>query len=258
MFNKKRFPINRSFFVGLLVMFFLVTITCTKKHSDQVSKTGTETITDIDGNVYHTVKIGNQVWTVENLRTTRYNDSTSIPHVTDSASWANLTTPGYCYYNNTTNADSIAKFGSLYNWPAVDTKMLAPKGWHVPSDSEWTVLEHYLVLNGYNWDGTRDASDYSKIAKSLAAKTDWRTDTTIGYPGNNLIKNNSSSFSALPGGDRSYEGPFYDQGVGGFWWSATENGASHAWSRDLGYVGVSLYRHDFSKRCGYSVRLVRD
>ena len=121
------------------------------------------TVKDADGNVYTTVKIGNQVWTVENLRTTKYNDGSAIPLVTDSAAWVNLTTPGYCYYNNTTNADSIKKYGALYNWYAVDTKKLAPAGWHVPTDAEWDTLQNYLIANGYNWDGTTDEQQDSKI-----------------------------------------------------------------------------------------------
>jgi uncharacterized protein (TIGR02145 family) len=91
------------------------------------------TVKDADGNVYHTVKIGNQVWTVENLRTTRNNDGSAIPHVTDGTEWAALTTPGYCFYDNMSNVDSIKEYGALYNWYAVDTKKLAPAGWHVPS-----------------------------------------------------------------------------------------------------------------------------
>jgi uncharacterized protein (TIGR02145 family) len=80
----------------------------------------------------------------ENLRVTKYNDGTAITKITDSAVWYNisynnLTTPAYCFYNNTTNADSIKKFGALYNWYVVDTKKLAPAGWHVPTDSEWEV-----------------------------------------------------------------------------------------------------------------------
>ena len=100
------------------------------------------TATDIDGNVYHTVTIGTQIWMVENLKTTRYNDGSPIPFVTDSSSWSNLTTPGYCWYNNdTTNKNT---YGALYNWFAVNTGKLAPTGWHVPTDDEWTTLTTYL------------------------------------------------------------------------------------------------------------------
>src|ERR1035441_4507351 len=93
------------------------------------------TVTDIDGNVYQTVKIGNQIWTVENLRVTRFNDGTAIPLDTSTATWDSiwnngLTIPAYCYYNNMTNTDSIKKWGALYNWYAVNTGKLAPKGWH--------------------------------------------------------------------------------------------------------------------------------
>ena len=147
-----------------------------KNHSYTGNTICAGTITDFDGNGYQAVKIGNQVWTVENLRTTKYNDGTAIPYVTDSAAWVNLTTPGYCYFNNMVNADSIRKFGALYNWYAVDTKKLAPAGWHVPTDAEWDTLENYLIANGYNWDGTTDSN---KIAKSLAAKTDWYTGNRI-------------------------------------------------------------------------------
>ncbi len=217
--------------------------------------TNTGSITDIDGNVYQTVRIGNQVWTVENLRTTKYNDGSAIPLVTDGTEWAALTTPGYCYYNNTTDADFIKKYGALYNWYAVNTKKLSLKGWHVPTDAEWTILENYLIANGYNWDGT---TTENKIAKSMAAKTDWQTHTTPGAPGNDLSKNNRSGFSALPGGFRDDDGSFGFVGSGGYWWSATELGASSAYHRGLGYGFGGLARGYSSKSCGFSVRLLRD
>ena len=215
----------------------------------------TGSVIDIDGNVYTTVKIGNQVWTVENLRTTRYNDCTPIPLVTDRAAWEKLTTPGYCYYDNTTDANFIKKFGALYNWYAVDTKKLAPKGWHVPTEAEWGTLKNYLIANGYNWDGTTAGN---KIAKSMATKTDWSTFTTPGAPGNNLSKNNKSGFSALPGGSRDDVGVFCLIGVYGLWWSATEFDASLAYYCVLYIDDVLLYRDCDLKSCGFSVRLLRD
>jgi uncharacterized protein (TIGR02145 family) len=105
------------------------------------------TVTDTDGNVYQTVRIGNQVWMAENLRVTKYNDGSAITLDTSGNNMDNATTPKYCYYNNTTNADSIKKYGALYNWYVVspaNPKKIAPAGWHVPTDSEWTVLEKYL------------------------------------------------------------------------------------------------------------------
>ena len=213
----------------------------------------TGTVTDIDGNVYQTVKIGNQVWTVENLRTTKYNDGSAIPLVTNDTAWGKLTTPGYCWYDN--NIKNKSKYGALYNWFTIDTKKLAPKGWHVPTDAEWIILENYLITNGYNWDGT---TTDNKIAKSMAAKTDWKTDTGRGTIGHDLSKNNRSGFSALPGGYRVDFGPFGNIGDLGLWWSASEIDASSAFSRNLVYDNVRLLSYDLTKSCGFSVRLLRD
>jgi uncharacterized protein (TIGR02145 family) len=220
-----------------------------------------DTVRDIDGNLYQAVRIGNQVWMAENLRVTRYNDRSVIPKITSHATWDSCYytfTPAYCYYNNTTNADSIKKFGALYNWYAVNTGKLAPAGWHVPTDSEWTVMEKYLVLNGYNWDGTKDASQGNNIAKALAAKTDWCTDTTTGTIGNDLTMNNSSGFSALPGGYRYYNGYFLYQSNNGNWWSATEFTPSYAYYRFLFFANYLLSRSYDLQGCGFAVRLVRD
>jgi uncharacterized protein (TIGR02145 family) len=213
------------------------------------------TMTDTDGNIYQTVQIGTQVWTVDNLLVTKYNDGSAIPFVTDSAAWDSLTSPGYCYYNNTTDVDSIKKYGALYNWYAVNTEKLAPAGWHVTTDSEWTVMQNYLIAKGCNWDGTITGN---KIAKSLAAKTDWRTDTTTGAIGCDLTKNNSSGFSALPGGYRDIGGYFDVIGSDGLWWSATEVSASYAWYRYLLCGICYIVRINYIKSCGFSVRLVRD
>ncbi len=213
------------------------------------------TVTDLDGNVYQTVIIGNQVWTVEGLRTTKYNDGSAIRHITDSATWINDTLGAYCYYNNTTNADSIKKFGALYNWYAVDTKKLAPAGWHVPDSANWGILENYLIANGFNWDGT---TEENKIAKSLAAQADWLTYEREGCVGYDLTSNNKSGFSALPGGSRRYDGNFLGQGSFCLWWSATENDASSAYTRYINYNNVFLDFRNLNKEFGFSVRLVRD
>jgi uncharacterized protein (TIGR02145 family)/uncharacterized repeat protein (TIGR02543 family) len=213
------------------------------------------TVTDADGNVYASIVIGTQTWTVENLRTTKYNDGTSIPHVTDGTEWSNLSTPGYCWYNNSTVTSEQEKWGALYNWHAVNTGKLAPAGWHVPTDAEWTTLENYLIANGYNWDGSTSGD---KTGKSLAAKTDWLSSNTAGDVGNDRSSNNSTGFSALPGGFRYNVGNFYDQGTNGLWWSATEDDATDACYRYLGYDGEHLDGDGGYKKCGFSVRLVRD
>jgi uncharacterized protein (TIGR02145 family) len=220
----------------------------------KAQNTNTGSVTDIDGNVYKTVKIGNQVWTVENLRTMKYNDGSTIPQVTDDTAWHKLNTPGYCWYSN--DIKNKSKYGALYNWFAIDTKKLAPKGWHVPTDAEWTILENYLIANGYNWDGTKTKN---KIAKSMAAKKDWETDADAGSIGNDLTKNNRSGFSALPGGFRDFMGYFIRIGNFGYWWSATEEAdVSFAFNRDLSFGFVYLSRYSSLKCCGFSVRLVKD
>jgi uncharacterized protein (TIGR02145 family)/uncharacterized repeat protein (TIGR02543 family) len=212
------------------------------------------TIKDYDDNVYNTVTIGTQTWMVENLRTTKYNDGTSIPNVTGLSDWSALTTAGYGYYNNTTNVDSIKKFGALYNWYTVNTGTLI-SGWHVPDTTEWNTLQNYLVANGYNYDGSTTGN---KIAKALAAKTDWAISTTDGAIGNDLNKNNSSGFSALPGGYRFSYGSFNYQSLYGDWWSATEDDASVAWYSNLHSDAVNFGSNYNYKSCGFSVRLVRD
>jgi uncharacterized protein (TIGR02145 family) len=254
----------KTIFTGIAAACFLMITTCT---NDPVgSGNNPDTVTDIDGNVYQTVKIGNQVWTVENLRVTKYNDGMLLPNITGDSAWTSCQTTlieAYCYYKNTTNSDSIKKFGALYNWYTVNPsnpKKVAPAGWHVPSDSEWTILEKYLVLNGYNWDSTTDTSSttYNKIAKSLAAKTDWATDTTPGAIGNDLTKNNRSGFSALPGGFRNYVGTFYSQSDSGGWWCTTAGAAPIAYYHGLNCRDDNLGRGRNFKSCGFSVRLVKD
>lgn len=244
---------SKTLLLTIISAFILMLLSCVNPTSDDGPVTGT--MTDIEGNVYQTVKIGNQWWMAEDLRTTKYNDSTPIPHITDSAIWANLTTPGYCYYNNTTNEDSIKKFGALYNWYTVHTKKLAPAGWHVPDTTDWNILQNYLIANGYNWDGTTDSN---MIAKSLAAQTDWLVTTDPGSTGNDLTKNNSSGFSALPGGCRDLNGGFYYFGVLSSYWSVTEADSSDAYDRFISYASSSFYEYDNNKSGALSVRLVKD
>lgn len=234
------------------------------QHNDDTSGVAIKMIanagdmTDIDGNVYQTVRIGTQVWMAENLRVTRYNDGSAIPLDTSTATWRNAATPRYCFYNNTTNPDSIKKYGVLYNWHVVSLynfSIVAPAGWHVPTSLEIATLQNYLIANGYNWDVTTTGN---KIAKSLAAKTDWLTDATTGTTGCDLTKNNRSGFSAIPGGYRYSNGTFYDQSMVGVWWCSTPRDAYTAGNFYIGYATEYLDGlHDFSA-CGFSVRLLRD
>ena len=211
------------------------------------------TITDVDGNVYHTVTLGSQTWLIENLKTTQYRDGTAIPLVTDNTAWGNLTTPGYCWYNNDAGTYKNSN-GALYNWYTVNTGKLAPTGWHVSTDAEWTTLANYLTANGYNYDGSTSGDYY---AKSLAAATNWTTSTITGTAGNDLLTNNSTGFSALPGGFRS-PGGFSKTGDYAFWWTTVESDTFSAWYRFLGYEGTGVYQFDNSKSYGFSIRCVKD
>lgn len=192
----------------------------------------------------------------DNLKTTLYKDGTKMPEVVENATWASLTTPGYCWYNNDSIKYNIP-YGALYNWYSVNTGKLCPVGWHVPSDNDWTILENYLIASGYNFDGTTSGN---KIAKSLADTKYWNPSTEIGAPGNSDYSayRNKTGFSALPGGIRFSTGPFYGLSTHGYWWSATENNSSDAWFRiiysDLSYVE----RPAMNKAGGYSVRCIKD
>ena len=210
------------------------------------------TITDVEGNVYNTVTIGTQTWLVENLRTTKYNDGTSIPIITDTYSWPEMTSAAYCWYNN--NISNKNTNGALYNWHAVNSRKLAPTGWHVPSDAEWTILENYLIANGYNYDGS---TVENKIAKSMASKNGWMTSTNVGVIGNDLTKNNGSKFSALPSGYRGWNGIFDLQNLACYMWSSSESTVDKAWYRSLNYGNnVNSNRIEGFQYYGFSVRCI--
>jgi uncharacterized protein (TIGR02145 family) len=223
------------------------------------------TIKDIDGNEYQTVKIGNQVWMAENLRVTKYNDGSAIPFVEDSATWAkmhqqNMTNQTFCYFNNMTDADSIKKYGALYTWNAANLangKKIGPAGWHLPYLRDWDNLQNYLISQGCNWDGTTTGN---KMAKALAAKTDWKPDGTTGTIGCDLSKNNKSGFSAIPTGHRGNDGAFLAHGENTMWCVAggntTEDGYSRGLFNNVDYLTIFGYYH--YKGNGYSVRLLKD
>lgn len=220
-------------------------------------------VTDVDGNVYQTVKIGDQEWMVENLRVTKYNDGSAIPMDTSKVTWKTKT-PKFCYYNNKIDEDSIKKYGALYNWYVIspeNPKKVAPSGWHVPDTTDWNTLHTFLITHGYNWDGTLTGN---KIAKSLASKTDWHTptsgyDTIKGTIYCNPAMNNASGFSALPAGMRSDEGEFGYMHFFGFWWTATENKMSSDYAHRyiLDDIGFTLQSSNL-KSWGLAVRLLRD
>jgi uncharacterized protein (TIGR02145 family) len=196
------------------------------------------TAADIDGHVYRTVKIGTQIWMMENLKTARYNDGSAIPLVSDVSAWNSLgssATPGYCWYNNDSATYKDA-YGALYNWYAVNSGKLAPKGWHVPSDSEWTMLINYL-------GGANVAASALKEAGTMH----WTS---------NSGATDSTDFLALPGGYRySNTGAFGSIGSWGNWWTSTAQSAvsSYCWG-----ISLDLTHSQLSKGYGCSVRCIQD
>ncbi len=204
------------------------------------------TVTDKDGNVYRTVTIGTQTWMAENLKTTKYRNGDVIP--SPAGSWSALTSGAQAAYEN--SAANATKYGLLYNWYAVnDSRKIAPVGWHVATDAEWTTLTNYVSAN---------LGTSLSVAKALAATTDWITDSGTGTVGNNLTLNNATGFSALPGGYRFGDGTFdYLSSYDG-WWSSTEYNTSYAWYRYMYYDSSLVGRISDSKANGFSVRCVRD
>jgi len=211
-------------------------------------KTSNNTVSDLDGNLYHTVKIGTQTWMVENLKTTKYNDGEPIPLITDNLIWINSKSSAYRFYHN----DIACIYGATYNWYAVNTGKLAPIGWHVPSVAEWDTLVNYVGANL----GTSNS-----VAKALAAKTNWTTSTQIGSIGNDLSNNNSSGFSALPGGYTYFGGEFYSIGGWGSWWTTYSSKSPDGVSASFWYLSydVSSVGHSGTHIAdGMSVRCIRD
>jgi len=221
----------------IVIGVFLVFACSCEEDIDYEIEPSSDFMVDQEGNVYKTVTIGTQTWMAENLRTTIYNDGTAIPNVTDPGEWATLTTGAYCTYDN--SIDTVVHYGRLYNWYAIDTGKFAPKGWHVPSDAEWTELTDYL-------GGESVAGGKLKDLDSAY----WKAPNTGGT--------NKTGFTALPGGYRGNGGTFADCEVGGSWWTATEYDTGSAWPRHMYYNSRSVGRFSSSKELGFSVRFVKD
>lgn len=196
------------------------------------------TVTDIDGNVYRTVRIGNQWWMAENVRTVHYRNGDPIPNVTENSTWSSLTNGAYCDYDN--NSSNVSTYGRLYNWYTVaDSRNIAPAGWHVPSDAEWQTL-------------------INTLGGSSVAGGKMKENGTIHWDSPNTGATNESGFSALSAGPRLYDGDFSHLGSHAYFWSSSEHAAYYAWFVSLYYAGSAATRNNFSKPYGFSIRLVRD
>ncbi len=192
---------------------------------------------------YQPLTIGSQVWMLKNLNVDHYRNEDSIPEVRDSVTWANLTAGAWCYYKNDSSNGAI--YGKLYNWYAVnDPRGLAPVGWRVPSDNQWTELDNHLggsILSGGKLKsiGTKESSNGLWYSPNTGAT-------------------NESGFSALPGGYRDNIGSFGALGIGGGLWTSSEVDSRQSWYRGLHYNYAYLGKFDTIKENGFSVRCVKD
>jgi uncharacterized protein (TIGR02145 family) len=195
-------------------------------------------VKDGEGNIYKTIKIGTQLWMAENLKSTRYKNGTAIPLVTNNLVWSNLTTPGYCWFNNKEAAYKVT-YGALYNWYTVNTGNLCPTGWHVPTDAEWTTLTTYLDSESVAGGKLKEAG-------------------TVHWASPNTGATNETGFTALPGGLRYDSGTFTGDIYFGLWWSSTEYSTPNSWYRKVSTYISSIYRGFLNKRNGCSVRCLKD
>lgn len=229
----------------LFIFGVLLALSCSEKSTESgEDENMTGTIRDVEGNVYQIVRIGNQWWMAENLKTTKYRNGEWIINVTGSKTWPHLTTGAYCFYNNSFELSRI--YGNLYNWEAVhDRRNLAPEGWHVPTDDDWQELVEYL------------GGDAQAGGKMKSIGTVEGGDGLWAQP--NEGATNECGFSALPGGYRSWNGHFGGKGNSSYFWSSTETSSGTAYSRYLLNDTSKVYRYDSSaKQAGYSIRCVKD
>lgn len=220
----------------ILVLLMISLFNSCKKDSDEILQ---GTVTDIDGNLYKTIKIGDQWWMAENLRVTRFQNGETIPLAINDNDWYSLSISSCCDYENNPSNSQI--YGKLYNWyAATDERKMCPTGWHVPTDAEWSELIDYL-------------------GGELVAGGKLKEVGTLHWNSPNNGATNESGFTALPGGYRDDDGSFDGIGNRGFLWSSTENG-DYAWSRSLGYAnGYCLGKNDnFFREYGFSVRCIKD
>lgn len=232
---------SRTFIIPLFLgIIFLMITNCSKKSVSIPNPLPGTPVMDIDGNHYKTVIIGTQQWMAENLKVTRYRNGDTIPNVTDTT-WLTLKSGAYCWYNNDTNDTAAYKstYGALYNWYSVtDSRNLAPVGWHIPTDSEWSTLTAFLggdSIAGGKLKETGTLHWYNPAAGAT----------------------NETGFTARPGGCLSNSDLFLYLGDYGYWWSATTNSTSTAWFRGM-YFSNSVFRNKVSKTSGFSVRCLKD
>jgi uncharacterized protein (TIGR02145 family) len=195
-------------------------------------------VTDIDGNSYKTVRIGDQIWMGENLKTTRYSDGTEIQIITDATTWNGLKTGAYCWYKNDGSLYRDT-YGAIYNGYAAGNDMICPAGWHVPEKDDW------LKLREFNGDSIKGGGKLKE-----AGTVHWLTP--------NKEADNSTNFTALPAGMRYFEGSFASLSTFTGIWSSTGTGTKDLWYMSLYYGDAAFTMGHISKNHGFSVRCIKD
>ena len=195
------------------------------------------TVTDIQGNVYRTVKIGKQEWMAENLKATKFNDNSDIPMVTDNAAWSLLATPAYCWYKN---LSELKPYGALYNWYAVNSGKLAPAGWHIPTDAEWDTLVQFLGGKAIAGGKLKEQGMSHWLADNIGATDEF-------------------AFTGVPAGCRRYTGVYNYQTTNGYMWSSTPSDQKDSsWGWGISYGDDSADRISYKNTFGFSIRCVKD
>jgi len=220
-----------------------IIVSCEQEPAPPVDKTKIEysdPLIDIDGNSYKTVVIDTLIWMAENLKVTKFNDGVPLASISDSHQWQNTKLPAYCWYNN----DSINNkpvFGALYNYTAVQTGMLCPIGWHIPSLEEWNTLIDYA--GGYKIAGGKLKQKGTEL-----------------WVEPNIDATDEFGFNAIPGGMRGflYDAKYVSIADGAYWWCFEEENTFSAYSKEIGSYSAVVDNLSLLKRYGLSVRCIKN
>jgi len=232
-----------------LLLIIVFCLSCSDTPTSSGDDEYPASVTDIDGNVYKTIRIGNQLWMAENLKVTRYNNGDSITNIIDPSVWTGLNSGAYSMYDN--DSSNVSTYGLLYNWYAVnDSRNISPSGWHVPTDDEWKEMEMYLGMSqsdadNVSWRGTDEGGKLKEIGIEH-----WISPNTGAT--------NESGFTALPGGIRDVDGPFRYLGYYAWYWTSYKDNEGKVWGRYLYNQAAGVVRDYYTLNSGYSVRCIKN
>lgn len=234
---KKIFLLNCLMFLGFVALIQFSS--CNPATEDNNNNTG-GTLTDASGNTYNTVIVGRLTIMAENLRTTKYNDSTDIPYVASGESW-DITTPAYCHFDNN------AQKGILYNYYVIETGKIAPKGWHTATNEEWDYV-----------DSLGRAQFNNTYAKAMCSTSGWLASDLANTTGNIQSTNNAWGLNAKPNGYRDGDGTFFGDGSQEFFWGGLWALPTIALTYNLDYNNTTMTMASATKSKGASIRCVKN